>query len=172
MTPVVQHGTATDLQIPNFALAAPAALIAARAVWAYAVRNPGSFFTLGKVLPPELVSKLLPADMKKSKAQQTESQNCFASTSAFVYVAQLAGMLAFGVFFIHVQVSSDRWPNLTWSMLGFRGAAAAASCTHCNVFSPSESPAAVLPWQLMAYVRHVKQSFILQSRNGLCAHRY
>jgi Mannosyltransferase (PIG-V) len=88
-------------QIPNFLLATPTALIATGAIWSYAAKNPGAVFTVGHLLPSAWVNQLLPSTCK---LQTKEIKSGFASDATFVYVAQLFGMLAIGMLFVHIQV--------------------------------------------------------------------
>ena len=83
-------------QAPNFLLAAPIITLAGLAVMHYVRAQPALSATLGGILP----AALLPwAELKPN----SEHLGYFSS-QVFVFVAQLAAMLAFGTLFMHIQV--------------------------------------------------------------------
>ena len=83
-------------QAPNFLLAAPIITLAVLAVTHYVRAQPAVSATLGGILP----AALLPWTEKKRKPERTG----YFSSHVFVFVAQLAAMLAFGTLFMHIQV--------------------------------------------------------------------
>ena len=99
---------ARSLQVPNFALASPMAIIAAAAVSAYIHRRPLHSASVGGLLPTRLVQRLIPAKLKDRRPSKG-----FYSDACFVFVAQLAAMAAFSVLFMHVQVRSRSHTHTT-----------------------------------------------------------
>ncbi|XP_078471533.1 GPI alpha-1,6-mannosyltransferase 2 [Lampetra planeri] len=82
----------TARQLPNFALAAPMAVLAAAAVWSYARRNWRLCLRLGLVQDGA------------GREEGMGLRSGYYSSTTFVYVAHLAAMLLFGLTCMHVQV--------------------------------------------------------------------
>jgi hypothetical protein len=93
---VTSASDAFFMQLPNFLLAAPVISISAAAVLEYASRRPLHCASLGGIVPPQLLGRVV--------KQGTVNKKGFLADGVFVFVAQLAAMVLFGTAFMHIQV--------------------------------------------------------------------
>jgi Mannosyltransferase (PIG-V) len=84
------------LQVPNFIIASPIVALAACAVLEYVAAQPAVSATLGGIIPMGL--------LPWKPAQMEHVCEGYPAQAMFVYVAQLAAMLLFGVAFMYIQV--------------------------------------------------------------------